>query len=718
MSGERRGTVLATISAGAVIGMVEVVLAVSLAALVFGGYISDFLGDGVGLYLVAASITMGLFAWRSGHRGVVGSVQDAATAVLSIVAADAALDAFGGTFQAFYTVVATTLVVTLLTAIAFALLGTFRLGNLARLIPYPVVGGFLAGTGWFLIKGGLRVASSMVPSLGNYHEFVSSFELVRWVPALAFGVVLLVATRVIRRPLVIPAVIAIGLVAFAIGMLLTRSSIDEARTGLWFIGPFPSTRLWQPWAYRSIAGADWSAVLHQAAGIGTTVFVAVIACVFNVGGVELLLRKDLDTNRELRDAGLVNAVSAVVGGIPGYHALSLTSLAEQMRVDGRRAGLVAAVVPLAAVAFGATIIGLIPRMIVAGVLIFVGLAFIVEWLVDVRRALPIPEYLIVLAIFATIAVKGLLTGLVVGLILAVVLFAIDYGRIDLVHELAFGTRYRSNVDRPPGERAALEALADRVQILRLRGFAFFGTASRILERIHARTATGPLRYLVIDLERVTGIDASAVLVLRKIAQLAEADGFELVFAGAPEPVARQLRRGGVAEQEGVVRFEPDLDHALERCEDALLAGAPAPTDETGAAGGDGALPPDLVVHLERTPIPEGTVLIHEGDPPDDVFVLESGRLRVETTTPAGTRMRLSTVRGGVVVGEIALYTGVPRTADVIADADSVVLRLRRASIERIEAEDPEAAARLHRWLARVLAERLTDSERAYSALLE
>jgi SulP family sulfate permease len=318
--------------------------------------------------------------------------------------------------------------------------------------------------------------------------------------------------------------------------------------------------------------------------------------------------------------------------------------------------------------------------------------------------------------------KGLLTGLVVGLILAVVLFAIDYGRIDLVHELAFGTTYRSNVDRPPSERSALQRLADRVQILRLRGFAFFGTASRILERIHARTASGPIHYLVIDVERVTGIDASAVLVLRKITQLAEADGFELVFAGAPEPVVRQLHRGGVGRAEGVVAFEPDLDHALERCEDALLSGAnasaPAPERAHLESDGDGMLPADVIVHLERTTVPEGTVLIHEGDPPDDVYVVESGRLRVETTTPSGTRMRLSTVRGGVVVGEIALYTGVPRTADVIAETDSVVLRLSRASIERIETEDPDTAARLHRWLARVLAERLTDSERAYSSLLE
>ena len=128
-------------------------------------------------------------------------------------------------------------------------------------------------------------------------------------------------------------------------------------------------------------------MLGQAAGIASTVFVAVMACLFNVGGVEVLLHTDLDSNRELRDAGMVNVVTGLLGAIPGYHALSLTALGEQMAVDGRRAGLVAALVPLAAVVFGADIVGLIPRMIVGGVLVFVGLSFLVAWIVDMRRSL-------------------------------------------------------------------------------------------------------------------------------------------------------------------------------------------------------------------------------------------------------------------------------------------------------------------------------------------
>ncbi|MGZ8591245.1 MAG: SulP family inorganic anion transporter [Actinomycetota bacterium] len=711
---------LAAFAGGVVIGAVEVVLAISFAALVFGGYLSYFLSQGIGLYLVAAAVTLAILAWRAGTRGVVGSVQDAAAAVLAVVATTTALDAFGSLDRAFLTVVAATVVVTLATGITFALLGVFRLGNLVRYVPYPVVGGFLAGTGWLLFKGGIGVAASIQPYWRTIPDLLRDDELLRWVPALVFGVLLLIVTRVVNRPLVIPAVIGLGLVLFAVGVLVTGSSLDEVEEGLWLLGPFPAGQLWEPWTVRdALTGADWAAVLRQVAGIATAVFVAVIACLFNVSGIELIRHTDLDTNRELRDAGIVNVASSAFGGIPGYHALSLTALAQQMGVNARLAGLVAALVPLSAVIFGAAMIELIPRLIVGGVLVFVGLAFIVEWVWDKRHALPLSEYLVVLLILATIVTRGLLPGVAVGLVLAVVLFAVNYSRLEQVSEVAFGETYRSNVDRPLDEREALRSLGERVQILRVNGFVFFGTSSGLLERIRKRVEGAGLRFLLIDLRRVTGMDSSAVMSFRKVAQLAEANGFELVLTDGPEAVRGRLERGGVAASDGIVGFEPDLDRGLQRCEDGLLEGAAGPVVAAeGSSEALAGLPPRLSIYLERMPLAEGTTLIRQDDPPDDVFVLESGRLSVEMVTPEGTRLRLRAVRPGVVVGEIAMYTGVPRTADVVAETPSVVLRLSKESIERLEAEEPELAAALHRWLARTLAERLSDTLRAFDALLD
>ena len=71
-----------------------------------------------------------------------------------------------------------------------------------------------------------------------------------------------------------------------------------------------------------------------------------------------------------------------------------------------------------------------------------------------------------------------------------------------------------------------------------------------------------------------------------------------------------------------------------------------------------------------------------------------------------------------MVGEITLYTGIPRTADVVAEVPYRGLRISRDAIERLEREEPELAAALHRWLATTLAERLTDTMRTFDVLLD
>jgi SulP family sulfate permease len=724
-----------TVIAGAIIGAVEALLAVSFAALVFGGYLADFIADGISVYLGAAALTLAILAWRAGTRGVVGGMQATTAAVLAIVAATTAVGTFGSPERAFLTVIAATLAVTVLSGAIFLVVGMLRRGNLIRFVPYPVVGGFLAGAGWLLLKGGIYVASGESPSQTPIWDLTDSSVLQLWLPALAFGSILLITTRLVKRPLVIPAVLGIGLVLFVIGMLVTGSSIESARGGNWLLlTVFDEAQPWEPWTLRALTGADWFAVLEQWAGIAAAVFVAVVVILFNISETELVLHRDLDTNQELRDAGVLNVVSGAVGGIPAYHALRMSALGEGMKVNARRAGLIAAFVPLAAVLFGASVIELIPRVIVGGILVFLGLAFLIEWVWDRRRSLPPVEFGVVLVILAAFIGLGLLPGVVIGLVLSVVLFAVSYGRIELVREVAFGETYHSNVDRPSDQRAVLRALGDRVQILRVNGFVFFGSANSLLERIRKRVEAEPPRFLVVDLRRVTGVDSSAVVSFVKMVHLAETNEFELVFTGASDPVRKQLGRGGVVESDGVVRFEPDLDRGLQWSEEGLLRvagpdgnvvegvpvgnGAERVTSPDGSSAALAGMPAGLGRYLERVTLPEGSVLIRQDEPPDDVFILESGRLSVEMVTAEGTRLRLRSVNPGVVVGEVSMYTGLPRTADVVAETPSVVLRLRGVTIRRMEADEPELAAAVHRWLAMTLSERLSDTLREFDALLD
>jgi SulP family sulfate permease len=61
---------------------------------------------------------------------------------------------------------------------------------------------------------------------------------------------------------------------------------------------------------------------------------------------------------------------------------------------------------------------------------------------------------------------------------------------------------------------------------------------------------------------------------------------------------------------------------------------------------------------------------------------------------------------GAIVGDIAFYTKQRRTADVIIDRDSTVLRLSSDGLKQIEKADGILASGIHRILARTLAEKL------------
>ena len=704
------------LAAGVAIGLVEAVFAVALASLVFGGRIADYLAEGIALYLGAAALTLAFLAWRAGKRGVIGSLQATGAVLLSIVAATTGL--VGSPGGGFVGVVAATAVVTILCGVAFLILGIRRRAGLIRYIPVPVVGGFIAGAGWVLLQGAVHMS---IDEPLFYTELADLFDgqaVRKWLPAIAFGAVLLLAVKLVKKPLVIPVTIGLGLVVFALVALAAGASIDDVREDGWLLGPFTDDMGWNSWGVDALTSADWLAVARSWAAIIVAVVVSALVLLFNLGEAESVLDRDLDTDQELRDAGLLNVASGVLGGIPGYHSRTFTFLAARLNVDARRAGVVAAIVPLAMLVFGAAVLELIPRVIVGGMLAFLGLSFIAEWVWDRRRSLPRVEYVVVLVILAVVVVRGYLPGVIVGLVLAVGLFAVSYARVDLVHEVTFGDVYRSNVDRPTAERERLRELAGRVQILRVTGHVFFGSTNRLLDRIRSRAGgeTTP-RFLVIDLRRVTGVDASAAAALAKAERLASAQGAEIVLTGASEGVRARLERGGVLGAEGIVSFETDLDAGLQRCEEALLEGATAEDDRGTGPDPDG-VPRGLARYLERVDVTEGTVLLHQGEPPGDIYVLVEGRLAVETSAPDGKRVRVRRLRPGVVVGEIALYAGVPRTADVVAETACVVLRCSSEQIARMETEDPEAAARLHRWLAGTLADRLGDTMRTFDALLD
>ena len=104
-------------------------------------------------------------------------------------------------------------------------------------------------------------------------------------------------------------------------------------------------------------------------------------------------------------------------------------------------------------------------------------------------------------------------------------------------------------------------------------------------------------------------------------------------------------------------------HELARIE--LLAGLPG---ETIAALGK---------RMERREVAPGTVLVREGEPGEEFFVVFAGMLSV-TQRDLGNR---GVLRPGDYFGEVALAMHVPRTATVTAITPAVVASCDRATFD-------------------------------------
>ncbi|MBI1378841.1 MAG: DHA2 family efflux MFS transporter permease subunit [Frankiales bacterium] len=101
-------------------------------------------------------------------------------------------------------------------------------------------------------------------------------------------------------------------------------------------------------------------------------------------------------------------------------------------------------------------------------------------------------------------------------------------------------------------------------------------------------------------------------------------------------------------------------------------------------------------------LPAGEVLVSEGDPAHDMYVVSSGRLEVVS---GGAVLR--ELGAGAVIGELSLLTGGRRSATVRAKRDSHLLRVSHASFTAALDADPAARSAL----TEVLAEQLRDAHR-------
>jgi SulP family sulfate permease len=126
-----------------------------------------------------------------------------------------------------------------------------------------------------------------------------------------------------------------------------------------------------------------------------------------------------------------------------------------MGADSRLVGVFVALVCLLAMTVGADALSYVPKLVLGGLVMFAGIGFLNDWVVQSWSRLSRSDMIVIFTILAVIETIGFLEGVAVGIGASAVLFILNYSRISVVRHAFSGKELQSNIDRPAEHRAAL-----------------------------------------------------------------------------------------------------------------------------------------------------------------------------------------------------------------------------------------------------------------------
>ena len=708
--------VVRNVGAGLIASSLSLAYCFSYGALIFTGPLQPFLAQGVAAALITAVTTGCLIAWTSGFRlAIAGPDSNTAAPLATMMAAlsPALSTASPGDAQAL--VFAALAAATALTGTFLMFLGWRRLGKLARYLPYPVVAGFLASTGWLLVTSAVRMSTDVPPTLTSLRAFAEPRPGLLLGLAVGWAALLWLLTAKIKNYLTLPALLVAATVATHAGLVLWGASEAAVHdSGLMFravSGGQPVV----PVLTGSFFAVDWTLLAAIAGSM------AALTILLNSTSIELATGVEGDLDHELRIQGLANLVSALIGGFVGYVSVSRTLANRAAGATSRLSGTVVGVVALAVLVGGCDAVSFVPRFVLGGLLMQLGGRLLWDWLLRSWSRLPRREWLLVASIVTITAYFGFLYALVFGALAACVIFALDASGTDVIRG-QFGLNERSSsLVRSVEEMAILAAHGEAVIVLQLRSYLFFGSAYRVQEHLKALATSRPLQMVIFDFSAVTGIDSSAATSFARIRDLLLAAGIRIAVCGLAPAVARVINATGAPSVE--IASCANLDEALEQAENAVLVAHGATTvthrplvDWLAAALGNLEYASELVRHLCPAEPAEAGFLCRQGGPTETLLFIERGSVSVLVDRPQGAPMRIRVFGPHTMIGEIGFFLETPRTASLKAEDGTIIWSLGREAFRELASRRPDIVLALLTYIVRIQSERLAFTTRQIAVL--
>lgn len=227
----------------------------------------------------------------------------------------------------------------------------------------------------------------------------------------------------------------------------------------------------------------------------------------------------------------------------------------------------------------------IPKPAFSCLMVLAGLDMIRTWIIgSFLKTQAKLEWMVAPFLVAMAFSVGMLNAIFLGIAMSTFIFAANFYSAGTVRFVGSGLSLRSTVERGVTEANWLSQNGDRIQILILQHYLFFGNAqsvwtyvSTMFEEDNTSQSSQyqlPIpAYLIVDFTMVSGMDTSAIDVFREIVDLCKENKCRIFLAGVDPMLKSDLKCAGLKPDPRSVRFgfTTDLESALARAEDGLLS---------------------------------------------------------------------------------------------------------------------------------------------------
>ena len=443
----------------------------------------------------------------------------------------------------------------LMVGVIQAAMGIFRLGFLVNFLSRPVIAGFTSAAALIIGASQLKHLFGVSIPRGDFFETLSHlFQEIQNIQPYAFAIgigamAILIIFKKWKPKFPAPLVVVI------LGILIVQFlGLDQQRLAV--VGAVPSG--FPSFQIPVIDFKIIQSLLPIALAISFVGFMESIAVAKAIQNKH----KDYEVypNQELLALGSANILGSFFQSFSVTGGFSRTAVNDQSGAKSGLASIISAVLVILTLLFFTAYFKNLPTAILAAIILVA-----VVGLIDFKEAIHLWKHdkqdfvLFIVTAIATLILgveEGILTGVVLSL--GLMIFRVSYPHIAVLGQVPETSEFR-NI-----ERFDNLLTFDDISIIRFDGMIYFANAESFRQKINEQVRKNPkIKYVIIDSSSITGLDSSAVHMLKNLNENIKANDRLLCFADVKGPVRDIMRQNEIITEENVWKFFLSVEDAVQ-----------------------------------------------------------------------------------------------------------------------------------------------------------